>query len=114
MARIGSIRCPAPGCGNGDATVSETAAGTLNIGCHRCQFSAYGKAGTRAKRLIEAATTLDDDAPRKTPAPPAPAAPAAAPKAAPPKAPAKTPTPAPTTPPAAAPKASGGFNLSQL
>jgi hypothetical protein len=68
MARIGSIACPAPGCGNPDATVSATPTGTLNLSCHRCQFSAYGKAGTKAHRLITAAMRPDDDpAPLATP-----------------------------------------------
>lgn len=93
MARVGSIPCPAPGCDNADATVSETAAGTLNVSCHRCQFSGYGKAGTKAKRLIEAAMTRDSDA-----APPAPAT-----------------TPAPVAPsPSPAPKRASAFSIGDL
>lgn len=76
MARIGSIPCPTHGCGNGDATVSKTGAGTLNISCHRCEQSSYAKAGTRAHRLITAHMTPDaeDAPPAKQADKPAPAA----------------------------------------
>lgn len=74
MARIGSVPCPVPGCGNQDASVSETPAGTLHISCHRCQISGYAKTGTRAHRLLKQAVTLDDDA--ATPAENQPAKPA--------------------------------------
>jgi hypothetical protein len=87
--------------------VVQSAQGTLNISCHRCQFSGYGKAGTKAKRLIEAAMTKDDDA-----EPPPPPAPSPAPKE--PKAKdkgAKPPEPSPTPAPSPAPK---GFRLAGL
>ena len=106
MARVGSIACPAPGCGNNAATVSETGAGTLNISCHRCQFSAYGKAGTKAKRLIQAAMTPDEDAaPAASPKPPVAAAP---------KAPPKGDTKPPAAPAPAAAKQGAGFDLARL
>lgn len=104
MARVGSIACPAPGCGNQDATVSQTAGGTLNIACHRCQFSGYGKAGTKAKRLIESSMTPDADAEAPAPAP--------APKSPPTKKGAAT--PAAKAPPAPAPAAKAGFQLTDL
>jgi hypothetical protein len=75
MARVGSMPCPAPGCGCKDATVSHSATGTRNIKCHVCAFSAYGQAGSKAARLIDAATVRDAD---DQAAPPA-AAPAASP-----------------------------------
>lgn len=50
MARIGWVACGV--CGNPESSVSENAAGTLSVSCHRCQFSAYAKAGTKAARSI--------------------------------------------------------------
>lgn len=70
------------GCGVTDAAADETATGTLNVKCHRCGFSGYGKAGTKAKRLLESRIVPDPDdtsapAPAGSPpaAAPAPAAP---------------------------------------
>lgn len=81
MPRIGSMPCLAR-CGTQDAAAEETAAGTLNVKCHRCGFSGYGKAGSKAKRLLAAMVVKDPDddaaAPGAPPAPPA--APAAAPR----------------------------------
>lgn len=72
--------CPA-GCGVTDAAADETATGTLNVKCHRCGFSGYGKAGTKAKRLLEARIVPDaDDTAPPAGTPPAPAAPAPAPR----------------------------------
>lgn len=78
MARIGSVQCGL--CGNPEASVSRTGTGTLSMVCHRCEYSAFSKPGTKAHRLTSAALTLDDDAPA---ADPAPAKPAKASKAAP-------------------------------
>ena len=59
MARIGGHKCGC--CGYDDATVSKTATGTLSLNCHRCEFSGFAKTGTKAHRLVSAATTLDPD-----------------------------------------------------
>jgi DNA-directed RNA polymerase subunit RPC12/RpoP len=81
--RIGWTKCGC--CGNPEAAVNQTDKGTLSITCHKCQFSAFAKPGTKAKRLIQAALVADPDdeataKPQPTePAPPAP--PAAATKA---------------------------------
>lgn len=77
--RLGSIACPA-GCGCTDATASETDAGTLNVSCHRCGCSCYGKAGTKAKRLLAAKVVPDPDDEQPAGTPPAPS-PAPAPAA---------------------------------
>lgn len=79
--RIGYTRCGT--CGNPEATVDQTKADTLAIGCHKCGFSGYAKAGTKAKRLVLAAMTpeVDDTQPKPSPAP------------------APVPTPTPTPPP---------------
>lgn len=76
MARIGWVACGV--CGNPESSVTENAAGTLSVSCHKCQFSGYGKAGTKAARIIRGNMTPDEDAPApakpKTPDPdPAPA-----------------------------------------
>lgn len=87
--RIGWIACGTPGCGNPEASVSETAAGTIAFGCHKCQASGYAKAGSKAARLFRQHMTPDADAepaPKPEPAP----APAPADK----KKPAPTPKPA--------------------
>ena len=84
--RRGSMPCPA-GCGTQDAAAEETASGTLNVKCHRCGFSGYGKNGTRAKRLLEARIVPDPEDEAGAP-PPAPAASAAPP----------APSPAPAAP----------------
>lgn len=71
--RIGYVRCGT--CGNPEATVDEKATGTLSVGCHKCGMSSFAKPGTRAKRLVMAAMTPeeDDTKPASTPAPsPAP------------------------------------------
>jgi hypothetical protein len=80
--RIGYTRCGT--CGNPEATVDETPTGTVKTGCHKCGFTGYAKAGSKAKRLILAAMTpeVDDTAPKT------------APQAAP--VPSPTPTPQPT------------------
>ncbi len=67
MARIGHTKCGLCGCA--DASVSETATGTLSLSCHRCEFSGYAKSGTRSARLIRAAMVVDDDAPEPATAP---------------------------------------------
>ena len=103
MARIGWTKCGT--CGNTEAAVSETGTGTLNISCHKCQFSGYAKKGTKAERLIRAAMSPDEDA--GAPAP-APAAPAPAPKA-PKAAPVASPSPPPPRKPA-----SSVFSLADL
>lgn len=79
--RVGSMPCPLPRCGTPDAAVEETGANTLQWKCHRCQGAGFGKAGTRAKRLIEAAMTPDTE--DETPPASTAAAPAAAPAATP-------------------------------
>lgn len=61
MARAGHTTCPL--CGTAEIAVTRTGAGTLNIKCHRCEFSGYGKPGSRAARLIAEKMTPDDDAP---------------------------------------------------
>ncbi len=76
--RIGWTRCGC--CGQPEAAVSKTDKGTLSITCHKCQFSAFAKPGTKAKRLIEAAMTPDDEGtetPPKGDNQPAPSAPPA-------------------------------------
>lgn len=92
MARIGWVPCGV--CGNPEASLSENPTGTLSVQCHKCQFSGFGKAGTKAARILRASMKPDDDAPtvaapKSTP----PAAPKAAPPA--PKPPAAAPTKAP-------------------
>ena len=84
MSRAGHTTCPL--CGTAEIAVTRTGAGTLNIKCHRCEFSGYGKPGSRAARLIADKMTPDDDAPAAL------AAPA-------PKTDAPAPTKATTTPP---------------
>lgn len=71
--RIGYVPCGC--CAQPEAAVAETNAGTLSITCHKCQFSAYAKPGSKAARLIRERLTPDDDAPpapeqTPTPAPP--------------------------------------------
>jgi len=60
MARIGWTKCGC--CGNTEASISRTGTGTLSLSCHKCQFSGFAKAGTKAHRLILADMTPDDDA----------------------------------------------------
>jgi len=76
MARIGWVACGV--CGNPEASVTENATGTLSVSCHKCQFSGYGKAGSKAARTIRGNLTPDDDAP--TAPAPIQAAPVDAPK----------------------------------
>ena len=68
MARIGYVACGCTGCTNTEAAVSETAAGTLSVVCHRCEFSSYAKPGTKAARLIRSAMVIEDEAPAPSPA----------------------------------------------
>lgn len=76
--RIGEMPCPNKACTCADVAVEKTAAGTLQMKCHKCAFSGFAKAGTKWRRDVEAAMTLDDDP--STGAPPAPPpAPAPAP-----------------------------------
>jgi hypothetical protein len=65
MARAGHTTCPL--CGTAEIAVTRTGAGTLNLKCHRCEFSAYGKPGSRAARLIAEKMTADEDATEATP-----------------------------------------------
>lgn len=99
MARIGWTKCGT--CGNTEAAVSETGTGTLNISCHKCQFSGYAKKGTKAERMIRAAMTPDDDA---APAPvPVPASKTA-----------RATPPTPPAPPPANKPANSVFSLASL
>ncbi len=79
MAHRGSIPCLAPACG-GEAAVSHSASGVRNVKCPRCGLSAFAGAGSRAARLIDQATRLDDDDAGAPAAAPRPAAPAPASK----------------------------------
>lgn len=94
-ARIGEMPCPNKACTCADVAVEKTAAGTLQLKCHKCGFSAFAKAGTKWRRDVEAAMTLDDE-----PADPAPPAPK------------NNPTPAPADPPKK--PARSVFDLGQL
>lgn len=67
--RIGYVRCGI--CGNHEATVDEKATGTLSIGCHKCGISSFAKPGTRAKRLVMAAMTPEEDDTQKPASTPA-------------------------------------------
>lgn len=102
MARIGWVPCGV--CGNPEASLSENPTGTLSVQCHKCQFSGFGKAGTKAARTLRAQMTPDDDAPAAPP-PPKPKAPA-------PELPATRAIPDPKPKPAApAPKAPAAVGL---
>lgn len=68
--RIGEMPCPNKACTCADVAVEKTDAGTLQLKCHKCGFSAFAKAGTRWRRDVEAAMTLDDEPPEPKPAPP--------------------------------------------
>lgn len=70
MARIGWVACGL--CGNPESSVSENAAGTLSVSCHKCQYSGYAKAGSKAARLVRSSMTADDDATIAPAADPAP------------------------------------------
>lgn len=77
--RIGEMPCPNKACTCADVAVEKTDAGTLQLKCHKCGFSAFAKTGTKWRRDVEAAMTLDDepgDPAPKAPAPPAPPDPA--------------------------------------
>lgn len=71
--RIGEMPCPNKACTCADVAVEKTTAGTLQLKCHKCGFSAFAKAGTRWRRDVEAAMTLDDEpgdpAPKADPQP---------------------------------------------
>jgi hypothetical protein len=61
MAHVGSTRCPC--CGE-TAAVSHTSTGNRNVRCPHCGFSGYTGPGSRAARLIDAATKrVDQDEP---------------------------------------------------
>ncbi|MDB5966153.1 MAG: hypothetical protein JWQ72_2653, partial [Polaromonas sp.] len=47
---------------------------TVNVKCHRCEFSGFAQPGTKAARLILAAMKADDDAPKPELTPPTPPA----------------------------------------
>ena len=83
--------------------MSETGAGTLNVACHKCQFSGYAKPGTKAARLIRAALRPDEDA-----------APAPAPEPAPAPPPARKVKASTPTPPAPAPRVNSVFSMESL
>lgn len=68
--RIGEMPCPNKACTCADVAVEKTGAGTLQLKCHKCGFSAFAKAGTKWRRDVEAAMTLDDEP--GDPAPPEP------------------------------------------
>lgn len=87
--RIGWTRCGC--CGQPEAAVSETDKGTLSITCHKCQFSGFAKAGTKAKRLTLAELIPEADEDASPPKGTAQAGPAPAPQE------------PPKTPPAAKP-----------
>lgn len=59
--RIGEMPCPNKACTCADVAVEQTAAGTLQLKCHKCGFSAFAKAGTKWRRDVEAAMTLDEE-----------------------------------------------------
>ena len=73
--RIGEMPCLNKACTCADVAVEKTGAGTLQLKCHKCGFSAFAKAGTKWRRDVEAAMTLDEpaDPAPKAPAPPPPA-----------------------------------------
>lgn len=75
MARIGYTTCGT--CGNSEATVSETATGTLSINCHKCEMSSYAKRGSKAARMIRANLRPDEDTAEPSNPPAADPAPAA-------------------------------------
>jgi hypothetical protein len=83
--------------------MSENPTGTLSVQCHKCQFSGYAKAGTKAARTLRASMKPDDDAPAVVPAAKAP----------PPELPAARAIPDPK-PKAAAVKAAPGFAFGGL
>lgn len=78
MARIGYTTCGL--CGNSEATVSETATGTLSINCHKCEMSGYAKKGSKAARLIRSNLRADDDAESASSSPAADPAPVTKPE----------------------------------
>ena len=87
MARIGWAKCPIQTCGNTEASLSRNDHGTVTLRCHRCEFSGYAKAGTKAARDLLAGMKPDAEggAPAAAAAPgataePAPAKPARAPR----------------------------------
>lgn len=61
MARAGHTTCPL--CGAAEIAVTRTGAGTLNLKCHKCEFTGYAKPGTRASRLMAAVMVVDSDEP---------------------------------------------------
>lgn len=69
MAHVGTMKCPVPKCA-GTAAVSHSKTNTRNVQCPFCGFSGYGQEGSKAAKLIDAATTPSEDADAK-PTPPA-------------------------------------------
>lgn len=78
-ARIGEMPCLNPSCGCKDVAVSVTAHGTWQTTCHKCQFSTFGKVGTKWRRDMEKIVTLDTEEPTEKPAPIEPVKPVAKP-----------------------------------
>ena len=67
MARIGWGACGV--CGNPEASITKNASETISVRCHRCEYSGFAKAGTKAARAILAQMTPDQDAPAADSAP---------------------------------------------
>lgn len=62
MAKIGYTKCPH--CNNSEATVSESTGHTITLRCHRCDLTAFAKAGSKLARDIRAKMTpLEEDEP---------------------------------------------------
>jgi hypothetical protein len=76
MAHVGSMICPAPKCGQ-PAAVSVSTTGNRSVRCPFCGFSGHAGPGSKAARLLDAATipAEPDEAPKgDSAAAPAPAA----------------------------------------
>jgi len=104
MARAGHTTCPL--CGAAEIAITRTGAGTLNLKCHKCEFTGYAKPGTRAARLVAQQMVIDTDDE-------APAAPAAAASKGKPAKPAAADLQATPPPPVKKPQSSV-FDLGQL
>jgi len=80
MAHVGSTKCPC--CGDA-AAVSVSTTGNRSVRCPFCGFSGHAGPGSKAARLIDAATKRDEaDEPASGHSPAASPTPTAAPKAA--------------------------------